>query len=71
MTQNIQVECLINRSWNLSTREWDGDRINGTLIDIATQSAEDNSGKHIPAGIVLLDDDTFECVPMEFITKIE
>lgn len=66
---NIPVECLVKRSWNLSRKGWDGDLIYGTLIDITTQSAEDNSGKLIPVGIVLLDDDTFQCVPMEFISK--
>jgi len=68
--QNISVECLIGRSWNISTRKWEGTLVNGTLIDISTQSEEDNSGKLIPVGIVLLDDDTFQCIPMEFITKI-
>ena len=70
MIENIRVECLVERSWNLSTRAWEGDLLNGTLIDISTQSEEGESGKLIPVGIVLLDDDTFQCVPMEFITKI-
>ena len=70
MAQNIKVRCLINRSWNISLRKWDGELVNGTLIDVATQSAEDNHNNLIPVGIILLDNETFECVPMEFIKKI-
>ena len=81
MKQNIQVSCSVNRYWIPSTMEqeqvvltedWEEILVNGTLIDISTQTAEDGSGKLIPVGIVLLDDDdTFQCVPMEFIKKIE
>lgn len=69
VTQDIPVRCLLNRSWNISTREWDGDWVNGTLIEISTQTAQDDYSKHVPVGIVLLDDNTFQCVPMEFIIK--
>ena len=81
MTQNIEVSCLINRSWDYSEVEWegalvdgashgwDGDLVSGTLIDISTQTADDGSGKIIPVGIVLLDDNTFQSVPVEFIYK--
>ena len=70
MMQNISVKCLVDRSWNICEKKWEGDLVNGTLIDISTQSEEDNSGKLIPVGIVLLDNNTFACIPMAFITKI-
>lgn len=87
MIQNIKVSCLINRYWTSSTMDWDGDLVNrswtpsvedwdgdlvsGTLIDISTQSAEDGSGNIIPVGVVLLEDGTFQCVPLEFIQEIQ
>ena len=70
MAQNIPVKCLINRFWNPNEMDWDGSWLNGILIDFSTQSSEDLSGKIIPVGIVLLEDDTFQSVPMEFIIKI-
>jgi len=70
MTQHIQVRCLIDRFWDPHLLAWDGSEINGTLIDVSTQTADDTSGKLIPVGIVLLEDDTFQSVPMEFIEKI-
>ncbi len=75
MTEPIRVTCLINRYWSPSTMSWEGETVNGTLIDLSTQSAEDNSGKLIPVGIVVLDgSDTeasvFQSVPVEFIRKI-
>ena len=71
MTDSIQVQCLINRVWNISTKDWDGDTVSGTLIDISTQSADDNSDKIIPVGIVMLETTgAFHSVPVEFITKI-
>ena len=70
MTHNIPVQCLINRFWDPLTKDWDGDTAFGTLIDISTQSADDNSGKLTPVGIVVLETDAFYSVPIEFITKI-
>ena len=67
MTQDIRVNCLMDRYWHPG---WDGSTVSGTLIEVSTQTVNDGSGKLIPVGIVLLDDDTFQCVPMEFITKI-
>ena len=69
MDANIQVTCLLDRSWNPATREFEGTEYNGTLIDISMGSSEEDSGKLVPIGIVLLDDDTFHSVPMEFIRK--
>ena len=80
--KNMQVKCMINRYWDTDTREFDGDWVEGTLIDISTQTAEDSSGKLIPVGVVLLDDDyllnedttknnAFQSVPMEFIKRFE
>jgi len=70
MTHNIEVSCLVNRNWDISTLAWDGETLNGILIDFSTQSADDDSGTLIPVGIVILEDNTFQSVPMEFITKI-
>lgn len=70
MAQNIQVKCLVNRFWDPAIMDWDGDLFSGILIDFSTQSSEDFSGKIIPVGIVLLENDTFQSVPMEYIYKI-
>jgi len=69
MKQNIRVECLVDRSWNPASLAWVGNTVSGALIDIATQSAEDNFGKLIPVGIVLLETGALESVPLEFITQ--
>jgi len=70
MTQEYQVSCLINRAWEISIQDWEGDWVNGTLIDVSTQSDEANPGKIVPVGIVLFDDGSFQSVPMDFIQKI-
>ena len=70
MSSNITVQCLVNRSWDIATRKWVGDTISGILIDISTQSADDDSGKLIPVGIVISETEEFHSVPVEFITKI-
>ena len=70
MTHNISVRCLINRSWNIATRTWVGETINATLIDVSTQTADDNSGDLVPVGIVITETGAFYSVPVEFITKI-
>ena len=69
MDANIQVTCLLDRSWNPSSMEFEGTESDGTMIDISVGSSEDEAGKLIPLGIVLLDDNTFQCVPMEFVRK--
>ena len=69
MDTNIQVTCLLDRSWNPSSMEFEGTECDGTLIHISMGSSEDEAGELIPLGIVLLDDNTFQCVPMEFIRK--
>jgi len=68
MTQSIPVRCLLDRYWEPDDMDWKGTTVNGMLIDITSQTAEDLSGKLIPVGIVLVEDNTFQCVPMEFIT---
>ena len=68
MTENIRVSCVLNRSWDPATRQYVGDSSNGTLIDVSTQGDE---SEFSPVGIVLMDDNSFQCVPMEFITKIQ
>ena len=72
MTHNIPVKCTITKTWNLlDSSKWESSDVDGVLIDISTQSSEDNSGRIIPVGIVILNGyNTFECIPMEFITKI-
>ena len=70
MTETIRVTCLVDRYWDPTTLNYDGEEKTGTLIDISTGTDEDNIGETIPVGIILLDDNTFQSVPMEFITKI-
>lgn len=69
MDTSIQVVCLLDRSWNPATKEFEGTEYNGSLIDISMGSSEDESNKLIPLGIVLLENNTFRSVPMEFIQK--
>ena len=68
MAHYLQVKCLVNRFWDPEIKDWDGTPVGGTLIDISTQSEEDNPGRTIPVGIVVLDDGNFEAVPMKFIS---
>ena len=70
MKHNIPVLCLVNRSWNIATRKWVGETISGTLVEMSTQSADDNSGDLVPVGIVITETGAFHSVPVEFITKI-
>ena len=69
MTENIPVKCLLDRYWNPATKQFAGTERDGTLIEITMASAEDDSSKAIAVGIVLLDDNSFVSVPVEFITK--
>lgn len=69
MTQTIQVTCMVHRTWDTSAMDWSGDWVSGTLIDISVQSMENSSGKLFPVGIVLLEDNTLQCIPIEFIKK--
>ena len=68
MAHYLQVKCLTGRFWDPDTKDWGGIVMGGTLIDITTQSEEGNNNRIIPVGIVVLDDSTFEAVPMQFIT---
>jgi len=65
MAHYLQVKCLISRFWDPDIKDWDGTLASGTLIDISTQSDEDNHDRTIPVGIVVLDDGNFEAVPIE------
>lgn len=69
MTENMQVTCLLDRYWDPAIMDYAGTEKSGTLIDISMQSAEEDSEKLIPVGIVVLDDNTFQSVPMDFIKK--
>ena len=66
----IRVSCLLDRYWDPATKSFSGTEYPGTLIEISTQSADDNSGGLFPVGIVLLDNNTLHSVPIEFIEKI-
>lgn len=66
---NIQVKCLINRSWDMSNWDWIGDEVVGTLIDVSTQTMPDAT--IAPVGIIMLEDGSFESIPMDFIQKLE
>jgi len=68
MKHNIPVTCLIDRSWNPRTKEWEGRTIGGTLVEFIAQSAEDNFGRLTTVGVVILESDAIESVPVEFIT---
>ncbi|HBU13061.1 MAG TPA: hypothetical protein DEB31_10190 [Clostridiales bacterium] len=68
MNQIIPVECLIDRSWDPLAKSWVGTTVNGELIGVLTQSAEDYPDRLIPAGIVLLETGAVVSVPVEFIT---
>ena len=70
MIESMPVSCLVNRTWNTPTKDWVGQRVEGMLINISTQSDTNNQSKLIPVGIILLNDGTFESVPMEFIKKL-
>lgn len=65
MTQSILVKCLINRTWNISTQDWNGEWVAGLMVAVSTQS--DDKGNLIPVAVVRLNDGTFQSVPMEFI----
>lgn len=69
MTENIPVKCLMDRYWDPSDKKFNGTEKSGTLISITMASADDDSGKAIAVGVVLLDDNTFASVPVEYITK--
>ena len=70
MIESIRVSCLIDRLWDSSTKQYDGTHATGTMIDVSVQSCEDDYDVFAPVGIVLMDNGTFQSVPMEFITKI-
>lgn len=70
MTENIQVKCLLDRYWSPTDKEYLGTEKNGTLIEISMQSDEEDSSRAITVGIVILEDNSFVSVPVEFITKI-
>ena len=65
----IRVTCLLDRYWDPAEKVYSGTEYTGTLIDISTQSDEEHSGNLFPVGIVLLDDNTFQSVPMKKIKK--
>ncbi len=71
MTKDLPVICLMDRYWSPSEMDYTGVEKKGTLLDISTQSAEDDVQKLIPVGIVLLEDNTMASVPMAFIKKAE
>lgn len=69
MTESIRVTCLIDRYWDSASKKYLGTETTGTLIDLSVQQDEYNSGRLIPVGIVLLDNNTFQSIPLEFIQK--
>ena len=71
MIENIRVTCLLDRYWDPSSQSYKGTEQNGDLIEICMQSSDSDSGKLIAVGIVLLDNNTFQSVPLDFITKIK
>ena len=69
MTESIRVTCLMDRYWDPATLDYIGVEKAGSLIEVSVQQTEQEPHKLIPVGIVLLDDNTFQSVPMEFIKK--
>ena len=66
MTETIPVTCLLDRYWDPETLDYAGTEKSGTLIDISVQSDQTDSDKFVP---VMLEDNTFQSVPMEYIKK--
>ena len=64
--ESIRVTCLLDRSWDITAKEYIGTQKAGLLLDTAS---EEEDGKPGPTGIVLLDDGAFASVPLEFIRK--
>ena len=64
--ESIRVTCLLDRSWDITAKEYIGTQKAGLLLDTAS---EEEDGKPVPTGIVLLDDGAFASVPSEFIRK--
>ena len=64
--ESIRVTCLLDRSWDITAKEYIGTQKDGLLLDTAS---EEEDGKPVPTGIVLLDDGAFASVPLEFIRK--
>ncbi len=69
MTENIQVTCLTDRYWDPVEKTYNGTEKSGTLIELSLQSTEENAEKLIPVGIVVLSDNLFQAIPVEFIKK--
>ena len=51
--ESIRVTCLLDRSWDITAKEYIGTQKAGLLLDTAS---EEEDGKPVPTGIVLLDD---------------
>ena len=66
MTETIPVTCLLDRYWDPETLDYAGTE----KSDISVQSDQTDSDKFVPVGIVMLEDNTFQSVPMEYIKKI-
>ena len=64
--ESIRVTCLLDRSWDITAKEYIGTQKAGLLLDTAS---EEEDVKPVPTGIVLLDDGAFASVPLEFIRK--
>ena len=64
--ESIRVTCLLDRSWDITAKEYIGTQKAGLLLDTAS---EEEDGKPVPTGIVLLDDGAFASVPLEFIRQ--
>lgn len=64
--ESIRVTCLLDRSWDITAKEYISTQKAGLLLDTAS---EEEDGKPVPTGIVLLDDGAFASVPLEFIRK--
>ena len=69
MSDRIPVTCLVDRYWDPAAMKFAGTDAGGDLLEIIAQSAENAPGNLIPVGIVMMNDGTFQSVPVEFIRK--
>ena len=70
MSDSIPVMCLIDRYWDPAAMKFAGTDAKGDLLEITAQSAENDSGRLVPVGIVMMNDGTFQSIPIEFIRKV-
>lgn len=64
--ESIRVTCLLDRSWDITAKEYIGTQKAGLLLGTAS---EEETANRFRRESVLLDDGAFASVPLEFIRK--